>query len=43
MDDPCWKLCITEQYKTDQREEEMFEGLEIDDEFTGNILNRSRN
>jgi hypothetical protein len=28
---------ITEQYNTDHREEEMFEGLEIDDELTGNI------
>jgi hypothetical protein len=37
MDGPCWKLGSTEQYKIDHREEEMFEGLEIDDEFTGNI------
>lgn len=37
MDSPCWKLWITEQYKTDHREEEMFEGLEIDNELTGNI------
>ena len=37
MNGPCWKLWITEQYMIDHREEEMFEGLETDDELTGNI------
>ena len=42
MDGPCWKLQITEQYRRDHREEEIFGGLETDDEFTGNIWNRSK-
>jgi hypothetical protein len=37
-----WKIWITEQYKRDQTEEELFGDLEIDNEFAGKTWNRSR-